>query len=54
MAFQVFGCRVALAISLVVACGGVFLLEQPASSLLMWHDRMCQLIEEWLGRVDVP
>ena len=46
--------RVALTTCLVVACGGTFLLEQPSSSLLMLHDRMQELIEVWMSRVNAP
>ena len=45
--------RLALAIMLAVSAGATFLVEQPASSLLMHHERLRALWENWYGRINV-
>jgi len=45
--------RTALIIILIICCGGVPVLEQPSSSLVMEHDRMVWMLEK-LSFVGIP
>ncbi len=45
--------RTSLLMILIVCCGGVPVLEQPASSLVMEHDRMVWMLEI-LSKIKIP
>jgi len=45
--------RTSLLIILIICCGGVPVLEQPSSSLVMEHDRMVWMLET-LSRIKIP
>ena len=45
-------CRLALLLQLSVAVGATWVVEQPRGSLLFEHDRLSELVESWMGRVN--
>ncbi len=50
LVFGVLSSRTALIMVLIICCGGVPVLEQPSSSLVMEHDRMVWMLEILLKR----
>ena len=45
-------CRLALLLQLANAVGATWVVEQPRGSLLFEHDRLSELVESWMGRVN--